>query len=109
MDWTAVDPSAADRGLALTLVRRAWTLFFNHGWQLGQHPLLPGLPPEAALPDSPLPSPSATVIRITRELADPKRDKDLLAKVHQALALGYGVASEAPFGYAGTVLALAER
>jgi uncharacterized protein YyaL (SSP411 family) len=105
-DWAAVTGSAQTRTLALTLVRRAWALYFDRGWRTARR-LLPGLPADAALPDSPLPSPSATLIRLTLELADPSQDQDLLGQARLALRLGYPVAEELPFGYAGTVLALA--
>jgi uncharacterized protein YyaL (SSP411 family) len=101
-DWAAVAGAPEERALALRLARSAWARFFDGGWVLTQSRLIPLRPREPALPDSPLPSPSAVLIRLTLELAGAERDAHLLDQTKAALRLSYPVAVRTPFGYAGS-------
>jgi uncharacterized protein YyaL (SSP411 family) len=105
-DWSGAGGTPAARMLALDLVRIAWDIFYSDGWRHSAEHLIPGMGSEPVMPDSPLPSPSATLIRLTRELADPTADKALLQRAEQALIIAYPLVSDVPFGYAGTVQAL---
>ncbi len=107
-DWADTADSREDRALALRLVRLAWQLFYQDGWRLGADRLLPAQPAAPALPDGPLPAPSALLIGLTLELAEPGRDGDLLALARAALALGQAAAAQQPFTYAGTAWLMAQ-
>jgi uncharacterized protein YyaL (SSP411 family) len=99
-DWAKVSGSAADRKLAERLVLIAWERFYDQGWRSSDQVPVPGIPAEPALPDSPLPSASAALIRLTGELGLRP------AQLRQARRLAYSVAREMPFGYAGSVVVL---
>ena len=102
-DWarTRGRPTPA---LARRLFHDAWGRFFDaRGWVRDRATLLPLLPREPALPDSPLPSPSAALMALAAEpdfALDPERLKT-------AQALAYAGIEERPFYFPSTVLALA--
>lgn len=102
-DWAAFSGERSAQTLARRLMREAWARFFEQGWRRTQSRLLPNLPLESALPDSPLPSAPAMLIGLTRELADPLQDRSLLDQADEALALSYRSVEPAPFSYAGSV------
>jgi uncharacterized protein YyaL (SSP411 family) len=101
-DWARVSGDARDRAMAERLTRIAWQRFYGGGWRLSDQALIPGMPWEPALPDSPLPSPSAVLMSLTAELG--LRDLPM----EQARKLAYSVAGELSFGYAGSVTVLAK-
>jgi uncharacterized protein YyaL (SSP411 family) len=105
-DWTAAGASGDNNKLALRLVGMAWMRFYKDGWRHSQTSLIPGVPSEPAVPDSPLPSASAMLIGLTLELAVEEHDSALRKQALKALQRGYSVAEEQPFGYAGTVWTL---
>jgi uncharacterized protein YyaL (SSP411 family) len=105
-DWSAAGGSPQHQAFARRLVADAWKRFFSDGWRPLSEPLIPGMDAEPALADSPLPSPSATLIQLTLELADPATDGALLRQAEAALGAAYPVVEEHPFGYVGSLRVL---
>jgi uncharacterized protein YyaL (SSP411 family) len=102
-DWADLAGSEQDRALARRLVRLAWALFFRDGgWSLASEPLLPGVPLESAFTDSPLPSPSAVLLRMTLESPDP----ELAARAHAALERSFAVTLSKPFAFSSHLMLL---
>ena len=96
MSWSEVTGSQADRALAVRLVKEAWRRFYDRGWRLTDHPLLPAMPVEVALADSALPSPTALVLGLSLNSGE----VDLAARAREAMELGRPAISERPFSYA---------
>jgi hypothetical protein len=105
-DWGTAAGSARDLRLSQRLVALAWERFYGDGgWRLAEAPVLPLVPPERAVADSPLPSPAAVLIRLTLEGDDPA----LTALAHEALALGAATVAANPFAFADHALLLSDR
>jgi hypothetical protein len=102
-DWGQVGGSEAERARALPLVDLAWSRFHGEdGWRLDADSLLPGVPAEVALRDSPLPSPVAVVIALALAGGDPGQ----VERARAALARSAPVVAANPFGFAGQTLLL---
>ncbi|MGA7983342.1 MAG: DUF255 domain-containing protein [Chromatiaceae bacterium] len=100
-DWGRVSGSQADLDLSRLLVRCAWELFYDRGWRLSADSLLPAIPAEPAIPDSPLPSPAAVILALSLETGD----EGLQAKAQAALRNSASTVDANPFAFAGqTVL-----
>ena len=95
-DWSEVTGSRADRELALALVREAWGGFYDRGWRLSARTPLPDIPAEAALSDSPLPSPASVILRLSLGSGD----QELTRRATEALQAGRATVLERPFFYA---------
>lgn len=96
-DWGLASGSAQDLSLSRQLVGIAWDRFYrDDGWLLSAEPLLPLIPAEPVLSDSPLPSPAAILIGLTLE----QPDTGLTAKARQALDLGLPPSVRSPFTFA---------
>jgi len=86
--------------LSIALARQAWKRFYKKdGWYLAETPLIKYTVGKAVLEDSPLPSPSAMLIKVSLELSDTQLNK--LAKT--ALQQGAGNIEEAPYWYASQI------
>ncbi|HEB96491.1 MAG TPA: thioredoxin domain-containing protein [Sedimenticola thiotaurini] len=93
-DWAGYSGSKADRELARQLMKRAWQLFFAaDGWRRSDDLLIPGLAPEPALSDGPLPSPAAMLIAMSRE-------EGLGERPRRALEISYRTVLENGIWYA---------
>lgn len=102
-DWAAAGRSKADRDLSRRLTALAWERFHGDaGWRLDADPLLPAVPAETALPDSPLPSPSALLIALALESGD----ETLARRAREALARSVPTVAANPFAFAGQALLL---
>jgi len=105
-DWGLASGSQADLALSRRLVGLAWERFYGKGgWQLSSEPLLPLIPKEPVLSDSPLPSPASILIDLTLT----GDDKALHAKAHQALGLGLASVAKSPFVFANHALLYLQR
>jgi uncharacterized protein YyaL (SSP411 family) len=104
-DWGAGGGERADLDLARELVHLAWDRFYSAGWHLAAEPLLPAMPAESALSDSPLPSPAAVIIRLSLDIGD----ADLRARARGALDESLPAVAQNPFAFAGQTLLLIER
>lgn len=101
-DWAQLAGNEKDLALAATLESEAWRRFFReHGWQVTDNLLLPGIATEQAISDGPLPSPAAMLIEMSLESDDPKR----VSLAQQALQSGYKLTSEQPLWYSTQVAA----
>jgi len=100
-DWGLVSGSEPDLALSRRLVGLAWERFYrDDGWLLSAVPLLPSIPAEPVLSDSPLPSPAAILIGLTLEASD----TELVAKARQVLELGLPPSARSPFLFATQAL-----
>ncbi len=104
-DWADATTEQADRETARRLVEVAWKRFYKAGWRLDDTSPLPGIPAEPALPDSPLPSPSAELIRLSLRL-DATDTAPWHGQLREALEYAYPLALEQPFTYSGSVMVL---
>lgn len=108
--WAQVSRNAEDTRLAGRLIDEGWRRFYNEktGWQLEQRTLLPFESAVAALPDSALPSASATLLSATIEWADASQDSELRKRALNALNTGRIQFNENPFLYASYAAALVQ-
>ncbi len=101
--WAAFARSDKDRALGVAVARAGWDRFHRDGgWFREEQPLLAGLGPEAAIADTYVPSPSATLILASVELGEPA----LVARAVDAIAVGLRPPAGAAFGWATQSLAL---
>lgn len=86
--------------LSTALAKQAWKRFYKEdGWYLAESPLIKYTVGKAVLEDSPLPSPSAILIKVSLELSDSHINN--LAKA--ALQQGANKIEEAPYFYASQI------
>ena len=86
--------------LSVAIAKQAWQRFYKKdGWYLAEKPLIKYIIGKAVLEDSPLPSPSAVIVKVSLELKDKQLNK--LAEV--ALQQGMQDIAEAPFWYASQI------
>jgi uncharacterized protein len=105
-DWGLVSGSRTDLARSRQLVRIAWERFYGKGgWRLSSKPLLPLVPEEPVLSDSPLPSPASALVDLTLK----GDEKGLLAKARQALDLGLASVIQSPFVFASQALLYLEH
>ncbi|UCE89597.1 MAG: hypothetical protein JSW10_01805, partial [Pseudomonadota bacterium] len=97
LDWAQLSNSESDRRLAQRLVSQAWRRFHGpQGWQMAENMLLQYGAGRRALPDGPLPAPSALLAGLSLEVADPT----LAKQATTALALGHDAVLAQPFWHA---------
>ena len=78
--------STQDRDLARRIVEGAWRRFRTPGgWRLSDAPGLPFAGAESAIADGPMPSPSATLLDVTMQVAGHFRDDALLDRARAVL------------------------
>jgi uncharacterized protein YyaL (SSP411 family) len=96
-DWGLAVGSKQDLALVGQLTEIAWERFrADGGWRLTDTALLPGIPPETALADSPLPSPAAVLMRLSLQSDDAR----LQALSREALRQGAATVAANPFAFA---------
>lgn len=82
------------------IAKQAWNRFYKEdGWFLAETPLIKYIAAKTVLEDSPLPSPSAVLIKVSLESSNAQLNK--LAKT--ALQLGADKIEEAPYWYASQI------
>ncbi|MBL1274902.1 MAG: thioredoxin domain-containing protein [Ectothiorhodospiraceae bacterium] len=108
--WSVLTDNNSDLQLAARWVKDGWRRFHDDtGWRLSDQTLLPsgfGVP---VLDESPLPSPSTTLLRISLEIASRTGDKMLMARTKKALVAGHVQLKQAAFDYPSQVNLLAEQ
>jgi len=108
--WATLTKNHGDLQLAARWTKDAWRRFYDEsGWRLSDQTLLPsgfGVP---VLDESPLPSPSSTLLRVSLDIADRTGDQGLLARTKKALGAGHLQLKQAAFDYPSQVNLLAER
>ena len=93
----------ADRTFAAVLLHAAWQRFHGPGgWRQDDEPLIPGMGETAAMPEGALPAPSAVIIRLSLESADPA----LVTLATEAANRARAEAQQEPFWHAGHHAAL---
>ncbi len=108
--WATLTNNDDDFRLAVRWVNDAWRRFYSDtGWLLSDQTLLPGGFGVAILDESPLPSPSSTLLRISLLVAQRNDDKVLLARAKQALVAGHTQLQQTAFDYPSQVTLLAEQ
>jgi uncharacterized protein YyaL (SSP411 family) len=101
VDWARATGGADDRALATAVTRAAWARFHGEeGWVLTDVGLLPGEAAQHHMVDSPLPSPSATLLAATRDLVALAPDATLERRLDEALAVRTQALVEEPFVHA---------
>jgi len=99
-----------DFQLVTRWVNDAWRRFYSGtGWLLSDQTLLPSGFGVAMLDESPLPSPSSTLLKISLIVAQRSNDRLLMARIKQALAAGHTQLQQAAFSYPSQVTLLAEQ
>ncbi len=108
--WAELTHNDDDFRLAVRWVNDAWRRFYSDtGWLLSDQTLLPSGFGVAMLDESPLPSPSSTLLKISLLVAQRNGDKMLLARAKQALAAGHTQLQQTAFDYPSQVTLLAEQ
>ncbi len=107
--WAKHTARQADITLVNKLIQQAWKRFYNaQGWSLSEDMIAGISSREATVADGPMPSASATLIRVTLELARMSKDKQLLEQALSALNRGHGILKTDSFWYATHILAMGE-
>lgn len=102
--WAEFTNNQADLQLATRWVNDGWQRFHsNKGWLLSDQTLLPSGFGVAILDESPLPSPSSTLLQLSLQIADRTGDKMLMARTKKALAAGHVQLKQAAFDYPSQV------
>ncbi len=97
LEYAQLKKSTAAKNVAIALANQAWQRFYKKdGWYLAEKPLIKYTIGKAVLEDSPLPSPSAILIRVSLQL----NNKKLKMQAREALQQGAGEIEESPYWYA---------
>lgn len=108
--WSSLTDSADDFQLAARWVSDGWRRFYDDsGWLLSDQTLLPSGFGVAILDESPLPSPSSTLLKLSLQVAERSGDKMLKARAKKALAAGHLQLKQAAFDYPTQVRVLMEN
>jgi len=92
------------------MVDQAWKKFYGkQGWKLSENSLLKYREAQTLVIDGPMPSPAATLIKTSLELAHHRNNKKLQVQALKALSAGHDTLSENTFWYASYVDALYAR
>jgi len=105
-DWSEHNPQEKKRYQALAgqMVQMAWQHYYrNKRWIQSDTPLIPMLDGVVALDDSPLPSATATVTRLSRQHPALRKDTELQKKVTLHLDQVRAYLGDSMFWYASYV------
>jgi hypothetical protein len=101
--------SDKDIKLVKRLVEDAWNRFHDQsGWRLSDQTLIPGSYGVAMMEESPLPSPSATLLNVSIDLVRQTKDQKLLTRILGGLNSGHSLLKQAAFDYPSQVAVLAK-
>jgi len=107
--WAEVSGTRQNYDLARKMTEQAWRQFHSdRGWRLSRDVLVRYGSAEPVIADSPLPSPSATLIEVSLDLARHFNDADLRRRALSALNTGHEILTTDPFWYATQIRVLAE-
>jgi uncharacterized protein YyaL (SSP411 family) len=108
LQWALFSNSKADQQLAKQWVSIAWQQFYTStGWRLSDQLSLPNVFGSIVLQDNPMPSPSASLIETSLQLAELGNDVSLRERAIGALAVSQEVVKQQPFAYATQIKLLA--
>jgi uncharacterized protein YyaL (SSP411 family) len=97
----ALSGREVDFALARHVIDDGWRRFYGkQGWRLSESALVAGRAGDDAVVDGPLPSPSATLIAATLELAERSSDNALRQRALGALNSGHAQLAADPFWHA---------
>jgi uncharacterized protein YyaL (SSP411 family) len=108
-DWSQQNPAQERRYRALVekMVRLAWQQYYSDGrWNQSESPLIPMLDGVVALDDSPLPSSTAVITRLSRQHSNLRKDAELQKNVEAHLEQVRRYLGDSMFWYAGYVALL---
>jgi uncharacterized protein YyaL (SSP411 family) len=108
-DWSQQNPAQKRRYRVLVekMVRLAWQQYYSDGrWNQSDSALIPMLDGVVALDDSPLPSSTAVITRLSRQHPDLRKDAELQKKVDAHLEEVRRYLGDSMFWYAGYVALL---
>jgi hypothetical protein len=107
--WSELTHSDSDFQLAARWVNAAWQRFHdNNGWVLSDQNLISTSIGVPVLEESPLPSPSSTLLQLSLQVAKHSDDRMLLARTKAALMAGHSQLQEVAFDYPSQVRLLAD-
>jgi uncharacterized protein YyaL (SSP411 family) len=107
--WAKHTGMQKDIVLVNNIVQQAWKRFYTEqGWLLSEDMIAGISSREAIVADGPMPSASASLIRVTLELAQINNDKQMLAQARSALNRGHKILQTDSFWYATHILAMSE-
>jgi uncharacterized protein YyaL (SSP411 family) len=107
LDWASLNKTKEDYRLARSVVRQAWDRFYGkQGWRLSGRGFIPMESPVDVLQDGPTPSPSATVIAVSLELAKALNDDELRRQALSAANSGQQLMRSDPFWYVSEIRVL---
>jgi uncharacterized protein YyaL (SSP411 family) len=107
--WSELTHSDSDFQLAARWVNDAWQRFHdNSGWVLSDQQLISSSFGVPVLDESPLPSPSSTLLQLSLQVANKVDDRMLLARTKKALMAGHAQLKQVAFDYPSQVRLLAD-
>ncbi len=99
--WAQYTGKQQDLDLVYEMVNQAWKRFYNEqGWLLSEAMIAGISSREAIVADGPMPSASASLIRVSLELARRMKDQRLLLQARSALNRGHKILKTDNFWYA---------
>lgn len=105
--WAEYTRNEKDYEIVQRILDQAWQRFYNdEGWILSDD-LIAGLSSrEPVIADGPMPSPSATLIRVSLAMARKKVDSKKLAAIKSSLNRGHNILQTDNFWYATHILGM---
>lgn len=98
--WARLSQEKKDYEVVEKIINQAWKRFFtDKGWRLTETSLLANPPSEPMLPDGPIPSASAELLRTTLGLI--KESTHFREQVRVAISVGQAQLLEDPYWFAG--------
>ena len=108
LHWAWFADYEPDQQLAKQWIDIAWQRFYTStGWRLSDQLSLPNVFGRIVVEDNPMPSPSASIIASSLQLADRTNSMPLRQKAIGALAVSQETLKQQPFAYATQVMVLA--
>lgn len=105
--WAHLTGKKKDYRVARDVTQAAWRRFYGkQGWRLSEPGFIPTDPAADSIPDGPMPSPPAVVMRVSLQLADTLKDPALHQQALSALNSGHELLAEDPFWYASHIGAM---
>ena len=107
--WAEYTGHKNDYAFVQQLVDQAWQRYYNNGGWILSDDLIAGLSSrEPVIADSPMPSPSATLIRVSLALARIQQDRKKIASIKSSLNRGHTILQTDNFWYSTHILGMLE-
>jgi len=109
LEWARYTGQASDLDQLEAILMQAWQRFYNEqGWLLAENMIAGINSREAVVSDGPMPSASASLIRVTLEFATKTDNKAMLKLAKMAVNRGHAVLKTDNFWYATHIRAMLE-